>query len=369
MNKQIALQRTRMYTALRESHPLYFGDPVRFYGYGGPAWGERNSGGAGLIGAALAVATGGASLGFATLASTLSTISLVSSVVGSITGNKAFSTLGAIAGLGGTFMNLSSAGQFGKDMQTWAVDTNTSIMGSGATQAAAPVQDAIVNNVSTAGVTGANTVSEAMATGGGIDSLGQTNLANADSISQYNALKADSGLINEPTMLAVDGTAAGAPPLSADAATGVPAATNPALDTAATASGEPSLMSRVASPEKTAAAVKAAAGGIDTGENLFDKILQFGKENKELSQVALTGLQGMYTSPEKEALMRSQTSAYDSQANRNNILAGIEQQNAANASAIPTVGGFSVNRNAPIYNKTPVTAAGVRPAGFIQTRA
>ena len=73
MDKRIALQRTRMYAALRESHPLYFGDPLKFYGYGGPAWGERNGSGGGFIGTALsigaAILTDGASLGFTTLSS------------------------------------------------------------------------------------------------------------------------------------------------------------------------------------------------------------------------------------------------------------------------------------------------------------
>lgn len=341
MNKQIALQRTRMYAALRESHPIYFGDPVKFYGYGGPAWGERNSGGAGLLGAVLAVATGGASLGFTTLASSLTTISLVSSVVGAVAGNKALSTFGAIAGLSGTFMNLSAAGTFGKDMAQWAGDTNVSIMGSGAEQVAAPVQDAIVNNVSEAGVVGADTMSQAAAAGGNANMLTDANLQNADTV----------GLVSEPNMIAADGTAAGANNIQQPAAA-------TAVDTV---TSEPSLMSRVASPEKTAAAVKASGGGIETGPSLWDTVSKFTKDNKELVQVGLTGIQGMYTSPEKEALMRSQTDYYNAKTAET---AG--QTN--NANAVPSVAGLQVNRGAQIYNQKPVVAAGVHPAGLIQSR-
>ena len=357
MNKQIALQRTRMYAALRESHPIYFGDPVKFYGYGGPAWGERNSGGAGLLGAVLAVATGGASLGFTTLASSLTTISLVSSVVGAVTGNKALSTFGAIAGLSGTFMNLSAAGTFGKDMAQWAGDTNVSIMGSGAEQVAAPVQDAIVNNVSEAGVVGADTMSQAAAAGGNANMLTDANLQNADTVglvSEPNMIAADgtaAGVSSEPNMIAADGTAAGANNIQQPAAA-------TAVDTV---TSEPSLMSRVASPEKTAAAIKASGGGIETGPSLWDTVSKFTKENKELVQVGLTGIQGMYTSPEKEALMRSQTDYYNAKTAET---AG--QTN--NANAVPSVAGLQVNRGAQIYNQKPVVAAGVHPAGLIQSR-
>jgi len=356
MNKQIALQRTRMYAAFRESHPLYFGDPVKFYGYGGPAWGERNSGGAGLLGAVLAVATGGASLGFTTLASSLATISLVSSVVGAVTGNKALSTFGAITGLSGTFMNLSAAGTFGKDMAQWAGDTNVSIMGSGAEQVAAPVQDAIVNNVSEAGVVGADTMSQAAAAGGNANMLTDANLQNADTVSQYNALKTDAGLVSEPNMTAANGTAAGANNIQQPVAATAP---QPAVIDAV--ASEPSLMSRVASPEKTAAAVKASGGGIETGPSLWDTVSKFTKDNKELVQVGLTGIQGMYTSPEKEALMRSQTDYYNAKTAET---AG--QTN--NANAVPSVAGLQVNRGAQIYNQKPVVAAGVHPAGLIQSR-
>jgi len=129
------------------------------------------------------------------------------------------------------------------------------------------------------------------------------------------------------------------------------------------------LMSRVASPEKTAAAVKAAGSGINTGEDLFDKILKFGKENKELSQVALTGIAGMYQSSEKAAALDAQARASNSTANLYDARTAEMQAQQSNASAIPTVGGFSVNRNAPIYKPKGPVAAGPQYAGFIQTRA
>jgi|694.fasta_scaffold00571_31 hypothetical protein len=327
------------------------GDP-----FGGPAFGERNE----PVTAFFAVATA-----FETIAA----IGAVVSVVGMVTGNSDLAKIGGVMGLVGGFGTMAQGGMFGEGMKSWAGEINQSFASSTASNisSAATTADSatMVDGMTSSQVADVSASSAPIATG-------DLNLAHATSAADTSGMLAPgveaspTGLVSEPTMQLVDGTAAGATPgASADAV----AATNPALDTAATASGEPSLMSRVASPEKTAAAVKAAADGINTGPSLFDKILKFGKENKELSQVALTGIAGMYQSSEKAAALDAQARASNSTANLYDARTAEMQTQAANANAIPTVGGFSVNRNAPIYNKTPVTAAGVRPAGFIQTRA
>ena len=379
MNKQIALQRTRMYAALRESHPLYFGDPLEFHrsqlaGFSGTAYEQRNGGGAGLIGAVLAVATGGASLGFATLASTLTTISLVGSVVGAVTGNKAFSTIGAIAGLGSTFMSLSSAGTFGDGMKQWAGDTNASIMGT-TTQSAAPVSDAIVNNVSDAGVQGADTVSQATAAGGNSNMLSDANLQNASGIidtptsSSLNTLTGNAAAGTTPTVPGVDAIANGVAP-GAPAITGTPVATgvNPALAVgdAAAATGAPVT---TATPRVLSAAEVANQKEINTGTSLFDKISEFANKNKVLTEVALKGIQGMYVSPQDKAYKEAQAASANAAAGLYDAKTAEIQGQIANANAVPNVNGMQVNPNAQIYNKPAVVAAGVRPAGLIQTRS
>lgn len=384
MNKQIALQRTRMYAALRESHPLYFGDPLEFHrsqlsGFSGPAYEQRNGGGAGLIGAVLAVATGGASLGFTTLASTLSTISLVSSVVGAVTGNKTFSTIGALAGLGGAFMNLSSAGTFGDGLKSWAADTNTSIMGSGAAQAGAPVSDAIVNNVSSAGAQGADTVTQAVQNGTGINSLGDANLQNASGVTAptdagtglidvgssvpTNPLASTNG-VTDPLAANVEGAGGAA----ATSSTPVASSSNSALNIAK--AGEPvNAMADAASKGGNLAQVKAASAGIDTGTSLFDKISKFATDNKALTEIALKGVQGMYQSPQDKALKEAQINSSNSMAGLYDAKTAEIQGQAANANAIGNVGGMKVNTGAQLYNPKPAVAAGVRPAGLIQTRS
>jgi len=368
MNKQLALQRTRMYAALRESHPLYFGDPLEFHrsqlsGFSGPAYEQRNGGGAGLIGAVLAVATGGMSLGFTTLASTLSTISVIGSVVGAVTGNKTFSTIGALAGLGGAFMNLSSAGTFGKDLQTWAADTNTSIMGTGATQTAAPVQDAIVNNVSNAGVVGADTVSQTMEAGGNANSLTDANFQNTSGVVDTPAsVPADAavkgGLAADPANVAADAVGGAAPAAS----------TNPAIDIAK--AGEPvNSMSAAAQQGGNLAQIKAASSGIDTGTSLFDRISEFANKNKALTEMALKGVQGMYQSPQDKAYKEAQTTSANAMAGLYDAKTAEINGQIANGNAVPNVGGMSVNRNAQVFNQRSPAVAGVRPAGLIQTRA
>lgn len=385
MDKRIAAERTRMYKAIRELHPLYFGDPMTFYAhgaaytgdpFGGPMMREYNGSGGGLIGAVIgvvaAVATGGASLGFTTLASTLSTIGLVSSVVGAVTGNKIFSTIGAVAGLGSAFMSLSSAGTFGDGLQSWATDTNASIMGS-ATQTAAPVTDAIVNNVSDAGAVGLNTVSETQAFGTGINSLTDANLQNASglidtpSMTSVNTLANNAVAGTNPSVLGVDAIADTAAP-GASAITGTSAATP--LNIANL--GEPqNAMSAAAQQGGNMSAVKTAAQtGVNTGESLFDKISKFANDNKAITEMALKGIGSAYTSPEDKALKDSQTAQANAASGLYDARTAEIQGQMANANAIPNVQGqFSVNKNAQIFNPRPVTAAGVRPAGLIQTRS
>lgn len=368
MNKQIALQRTRMYAALRESHPLYFGDPIKFYGYSGPAWGERNGKAAGLVGAVLAVATGGLSLGFTTLASTLSTISVIGSVVGAVTGNKAFSTIGALAGLGSAFMSLSSAGAFGKDMATWAGDTNAAIMGTGAEQAAAPFTDSIAHAVGgEAAITGgASTVTEVGLNNSlsGVNILDSANLAQADGIISTQALPSVDTLANQavagttPQVAGVDAIADSVAP-GAPAITGQPAAgTSTPLDIAKI--GEPiNAMQASAQQGGNLSQIKAASDGVDTGTNLFDRMSKFANENKAFTEILAKTIQGAYTSSADKDLKEAQTNLY-------NAKTGEINGQVANANAIADVTRMQVNPNATIYRPNPAIAAGVRSPGLIQ---
>lgn len=384
MNKQIALQRTRMYAALRESHPLYFGDPLEFHssqlsGFSGPAYEQRNGGGAGLIGAVLAVATGGVSLGFATLASTLSTISLVGSVIGAVTGNKAFSTIGAIAGLGGAFMNLSAAGTFGDGLKDWSgtMEKTFSSTAQNISSSAAP----------TGGDTftpGTPTVEAGSPSASMVDQATDLNLQQSSGVLDPAATQAGNGLIDvgssglsspldtatngivDPLASNVEGTGA-----AVEATASAPAAT-PSSNSALNISnaGDPATaMAAKAAQGGNLAQIKAASSGIDTGTSLFDRISKFANDNKELTKMALEGVKGMYQSPQDKALKESQMSAYDAQANRNNVLAGIEQQQAANGSAVPNVRGMRAVPGANPFKPSGPVAAGPQYAGLIQTRA
>jgi len=361
MDKRIALQRTRMYAALRESHPLYFGDPLKFYGYGGPAWGERNGSGGGFIGTALgigaAIFTGGASLGFTTLASTLATVSLVSSVVGSITGNKVFSSIGMLAGLGSGFMSLSSAGTFGPDLQEWSksMDKGFTSIASNISPTAAPVEMSTVTNTSPP-TSVVDTPTELNLSKG----TGIVDTPAAPSLdTQVSQAAADVKPLPAGVDAIVDTVAPGAP-----AITGTPATP---LDISKI--GEPinAMQATAQQGGNVDAVAKAAGTGIDTGTSLFDRISKFANDNKAITEMTLKGVQGMYMSPQDRALKEAQATAYTASANRSNVLSGIEQQTAANGSAVANVTGMQVNPNAQIYNPKPkVIAAGVRPAGQYQ---
>ncbi len=370
MDTRIAAERTRLYKAMRDAHPLYFGDPVKFYGYGGPAWGERNGSGGGFVGAALgigaAIFTGGASLGFTTLASTLATVSLVSSVVGAVTGNKAFSKIGMVAGLGSAFMSLSSAGTFGQDFQDWSksMDKGFTSIASNLSPTAAPVE---MSTVTTPG-------SPTGSLGAVADTPTELNLSKGAGIIDTpvspsldtQVSQAVAGRTQLPPVVGVDAIANGAAP-GAPAITGTPATP---LDISKV--GEPINAMQAAAQQggNVDAVAKAAGTGIDTGASLFDRISEFANKNKALTEVALKGVSGMYVSPQDKALKEAQATSA-------NALSGLYEAKtaeitgqAANANSIGNVTGMQVNPNAQIYKLKPVVASGVRsPAGFIQTRS
>lgn len=384
MNKQIALQRTRMYAALRESHPLYFGDPLEFHssqlsGFSGPAYEQRNGGGAGLIGAVLAVVTGGVSLGFATLASTLSTISLVGSVIGAVTGNKAFSTIGAIAGLGGAFMNLSAAGTFGDGLKDWSgtMEKTFSSTAQNISSSAAPVSSSTLTP-------GTATIEAGSPSASMVDQATDLKLQQSSGVLDPAATQAGNGLIDvgssglsspldtatngvvDPLASNVEGTGA-----AVEATASAPAAT-PSSNSALNISnaGEPATaMAAKAAQGGNLAQIKAASSGIDTGTSLFDRISDFANKNKALTEMGLKLVQGSYVSPQDKALKESQTASANAMTGLYDAKTAEINGQIANGNAVPNVGGMSVNRGAQIYNPRAPVAAGVRPAGLIQTRA
>ena len=385
MNRQLATQRTRMYAALREAHPLYFGDPLTFYSdaaYRGPAYGEKLGGGGGLIGAVLAVATGGASLGFATLASTLTTVAVIGSVVGAVTGNKTFSTIGALAGLGGAFMNLSLAGSLGDGLKDWSSGMEKSF------------GTATSSNVSSAATPGASDtlsatdVQQAMDMNAGasaqpVQDTGSYNLSqtsNTDTGLTYDALKRDTGLINtnpgdgstiSPETTAQKDALAG---VSIDSnVTPTTPGTAPAPTTPAAAPSD-NVASKVAGTDSSATMVDGAtpaqvegiakqgaaqAAGSSSG-GLFDKLSSFVEKNKALTEMALKGVSSAYVSPQDKA-----------RAEYLNAMAANTEAQTANmnsAAGVDVASMFKVNPNATVYKPKPVVAAGVRPAGLIQSR-
>lgn len=377
MNKQIALQRTRMYAAFRESHPIYFGDPIKFYGYGGPAWGEKNGSSGGFIGAALgigaAIFTGGASLGFTTLASTLATVSLIGSVVGAVTGNKAFSQIGMIAGLGSAFMSLSSAGKLGDDLQGWAKSTEKGFtnIATNISSTAAPVEMSPAS-------TGAPTVDASQAgsvvgTPTELNLSKDTNAGVADT-AMPGSMSGSSSMTNTATDLAdtaMPGSMSGSS--SMQRVDPLSQASNPAIDIAT--AGEPiNAMQASAQQGGTLAQVKAAGTGINTGTSLFDRISTFAKDtgeffNKNPAAVSAIGhgVGAAYQSPATKDKLASDVRLNDATtAYRNEQIAQAQQQ-TANANAQANVNGAQFNPNVQVYNPKPtVIAAGVRPAGHYQ---
>lgn len=383
MNRQIATQRTRMYVALREAHPLYFGDPLAFYSdaaYRGPAYGEKLGGGGGLIGAVLAVATGGASLGFATLASTLTTVAIVGSVVGAVTGNKMFSTIGALAGLGGAFMNLSSAGSLGDGLKDWsgkmeesfgtATSSNISgaaTQGASDTLSATDVQQAMDMNAGAA-ATPTGTVQDT-----GSYNLSQMSNANTDIA--YDALKRDTGLIDtnpgdgstiSPETTSQKDALAGNASATPATATAQPPAAAPSDNVASKVAGADSSATMVdgATPAQVESIAKQGAAQVannsGSGGSLFDKLSSFVAKNKELSEMALKGIANAYVSPADEARAR-----YYSAAAMNTEA---QTANMNSAAGVDVASMFKVNPNASVYKPKPTVAAGVRPAGLIQSR-
>jgi hypothetical protein len=329
------------------------GDP-----FGGPAFGERNE----PVTAFFAVATA-----FETIAA----IGAVVSVVGMVTGNSDLAKIGGVMGLVGGFGTMAQGGMFGEGLKSWAGEVNTSwasSTSSNISSAAIPADGAtMVDGMTSSQVADMSAPVDA----------GSLNLADAASVNtaapgliEQPTLGVDgvvTGPDTGPTMLAADGSAAGASPLADTAAAAGPSS-NSALNIAS--AGEPvNAMSAAAQQGGNLSAVKAAAStGIDTGASLFDKILKFGKENKELSQVALTGIAGMYQSSEKADALKASTNASNSTAALYDARTAEMQAQAANANAIPSVRGIQATGASP-YKQTPVTASGVRPAGLIQSRS
>lgn len=376
-----------MYAALREAHPLYFGDPLTFYSdaaYRGPAYGEKLGGGGALVGAVLAVATGGASLGFTTLASTLTTISVIGGIVGAVTGNKTFSTIGALAGLGGAFMSLSSAGSLGDGLKDWSSGMEKSF------------GTATSSNVSSAATPGASDtlsatdVQQAMDMNAGanaqpVQDTGSYNLSqtsNADTGLAYDALKRDTGLINtnpgDGSTISPE-TAAQKDALAGVTIDGVPGG-NVTPTTPGTAPATPaaapsdSVASKVAGTDSGATMVDGATpaqvegiakqGAAQTAGSssggLFDKLSSFVEKNKALTEMALKGVSSAYVSPQDKA-----------RAEYLNAMAANTEAQTANmnsAAGVDVASMFKVNPNAQVFKPKPVVAAGVRPAGLIQSR-
>lgn len=330
------------------------GDP-----FGGPAFGERNE----PVSTFFAVATA-----FETIAA----IGAVVSVVGMVTGNSDLAKIGGVMGLVGGFGTMAQSGMFGEGLKSWAGEVNTSwasSTSSNISSAATAADSATMVD----GMTSSQVV-DMSASSAPIDA-GSLNLAdaasvNADTVTAYDALKADSGLISQsqPTIQLADGSAAGASPLADTAATGAAGpSSNPALDTGATAV-DGATPAQVQGMAKQGAAQMATGKGIDTGASLFDKILKFGKENKELSQALLTGVAGAYQSSEKADALKASANANNSTAALYDARIAEMQAQAANANAQPSVSGMKVNPNAPIWRNTSPTTAPVMSTGLIQTR-
>lgn len=131
MDKRLAAERTRMYAAMREINPLYFGDPLKYTGdpaFSGPAYGEYNKSGGGFIGAVVQVGLAFATGGFSTIASSIATIGSIVSAVGQITGNQSLSKLGTVASLVGGVGVAANNGLFGEGVKNWANQMDNSIM-------------------------------------------------------------------------------------------------------------------------------------------------------------------------------------------------------------------------------------------------
>jgi hypothetical protein len=330
------------------------GDP-----FGGPAFGERNE----PVTAFFAVATA-----FETIAA----IGAVISVVGMVTGNSDLAKIGGVMGLVGGFGTLAQGGMFGKGMQSWAGEINTSW----ASSTSSNISSAATAADSATMVDGmtSSQVADMSAASAPVDA-GSLNLADAASVNtaatpgliDTPTLGVDGVVTAEPTMQLADSSAAGASPLADTAAAAGPSS-NSALNIAS--AGEPvNAMSAAAQQGGNLSAVaKAANTGINTGASLFDKILKFGKENKELSQVALTGIAGMYQSSEKADALKASANASNSTAALYDARTAEMQAQAANANAQPSVAGMKVNPNAPIWRNTSPTTAPVMSTGLIQTR-
>lgn len=389
MDKMLAAERTRMYRIIREAHPLYFGDPLKFYSsgiahtedpFGGPAAREFNGSGGGFVGAAIgigaAILTGGASLGFTTIAQGLSTIALVTGVVGAVTGNKVFGTISALAGLGSGFMTLAGSGTFGTEMQQWA---KSDFMGTPGYQA-----PSIGQNLSATATTGTDIaqITPPADTGTGIlnaqsnaADMGSLNLATPDFASQ--AMGNPDLATGQLSPTGADGIS----PMARQAAsTGSVPDISATPDAAVISQVEKNVAAEGAGVndqnwrgdenvgKNVQGATKSVTPAPETGADWFAKMSTFVKENKDIINAA--GTTGNFIAGLlKPDLTDAQRSFLEAKTNQVNTETANAQSTAANANAVPDVAAmFSVNSSVSPFKGTPATAAGTRPAGLIQTR-
>ncbi len=331
------------------------GDP-----FGGPAFGERND----------PVSATVAFFEAATAFEVIAAVGTALSVVGMVTGNGDLTKIGGVMGLVGGFGTMAQSGMFGGGMQEWAQGVNQSFGTSTASNISSAASAVDPGATMVDGMSASQVVdmqggaAQAGLIEGGVD----LNLAQAVTPGVDGVV---TGPVSEPTMIAADGTAAGAQNI---ASTPVPSvASNPALnvgDAATMVDG--ATAEQVAGMAKAGAAqtaVKAAGGGIDTGTSLFDRISQFANKNKALTEMALKGVASAYQSPQAKAALDAQAASANAASGLYGAKTAEIQGQMANANAIPTVTGMRVDPNAQIYNAKAPVAAGVRPAGLIQTRS
>ena len=311
MDKRLAAERTRMYKVLAESHPLYFGDPLKLMegpAFSGTAYGEYEKSGGGFLGAIVsvvaAVATGGASLGFTTLASTLMTVSLGATVVGAITGNETISKIGSVLGLAGGVASLATKGVLGETAKGWAGSAEGMFK---------------------------------EATGSAAKAIGSTVV---DAGEALNA--AQSAPVTPDTLGVITPDAAGAPP----ATKGLMASPSPSpMGDAGGAGLRASTQSSFPMGDAGGTGVGPIRPKVDAPageEGFFSGMLKLANNNKGLTQIGADAVKGLLT-PEKEVTeeekraLDSRSSYYDAQTAQTLSTTALQKQAEANASAQPTV--------------------------------
>lgn len=344
------------------------GDP-----FGGPAYGERND----------PVSATVTFFEAATAFETVAAVGAALSVVGMVTGNSDMTKIGGVMGLVGGFGTLAQMGTFGTgpgSMQEWAQSTNSAF-----TSNASNISSAAAPTVAETAGAGSATIDGAASAGiveGGTD-LNLAQVAGPVESQAVNTVaEGGNGLIDAGVapQISIDTPITG--PQTTATVSGLDASGNmlPGTGTAPTAAATPLDIAKLGEPANAMAAtasqggnlaqIKAASTGINTGTSLWDKVSAFAEKNPTATALALKGVAGMYVSPQEAALKEAQARASSSAANLYDARAATETAQLANANAVPSVTGMQVNPNAQVYNAKPVvTAAGVRPAGLIQTRS